>query len=349
MRILIVTDAWRPQVNGVARTYEELSTRLTSWAEVHILTPEQFKSLPLPTYPEIRLAVPPIKKVQKLIRDLGPDIVHIATEGPLGLLARSTCLHFQIPFTTSYHTRYPEYLRGRFPVPLSWTYEVLKRFHNASIHTLVSTKALSVELRERGFQRPLVWRRGVNVEMFSKAEFVNIRLQRPIFLYVGRLAIEKNIDDFLKLNLPGTKIVVGDGPERMRLQNTYPNAKFFGFMYGDDLAAVYRAADCFVFPSKTDTYGLVMAESLAAGTPVACYPTSGFDEIAQGEKCGVASENLREAALSALAISRDLCSEVGRRHSFDESARHFLQILENAYASYAATTSGEIDLSCDSI
>lgn len=339
MRVMIVTDAWQPQVNGVARTYQWLSNHLASRIDLHMLTPEQFPRMPMPTYPEIELALAWPQTVAATIGKTHPDIVHIATEGPLGLWARQACRKANIPFTTCYHTRYPEYVARRFPIPLRWTYGALRRFHGAAARTLVATKGLAQELKHHGFSHVIPWRRGIDVSLFAKGSIAELDLPRPIFLYVGRVAVEKNIDDFLKLDLPGSKAVVGDGPERQRLQKTYPNAHFLGALHGDALGAIYRSADCFVFPSRTDTYGLVMAEALAAGTPVACYPSSGAREIFGSANCGVMSEDLRSAALCALQIPREMCRTIGQRHSLEASADNFIGILRDVLTTHAASGS----------
>ena len=344
MRILIVTDAWSPQINGVAKTYEGISKHLAHHADVSLITPQSYPTFPIPTYPEVRLSIASPHQISKRIKHFEPDIIHIATEGPLGFLARKTCIDEDIPFTTCYHTHFPEYLRKRIPIPKSWTYRALRAFHNASQYTLVATDGLALELQARGFQNVRIWRRGINISTFEHGPFINLRLPRPIFLYVGRLAIEKNIDEFLELDLPGSKVIVGDGPERNRLQVRYPNAHFLGALTGTKLGSVYRAADCFVFPSRTDTYGLVMLEALAAGTPVACFPGHGAKQIFDGEKCGVAHEDLRFAALSALRISRDLCANIGRRYSLESSATHLLSILKDAQVNHAARASGAADV-----
>jgi glycosyltransferase involved in cell wall biosynthesis len=331
MRLLIVTDAWRPQVNGVVRTYEWLASALAKRVTLKMLTPEPFWRAPLPTYPEIEIALASPSVVAKHIRSAAPDVVHIGTEGPLGFWTRQHCRRNGIPFTTCYHTRYPEYIARRLPVPLSWSYAVLRKFHSGSASTLVASRELADELRQRGFLNVTPWRRGIDVERFSSGSIEDLDLPRPIFLYVGRLAVEKSIDDFLSLKLPGSKVVIGGGPERGRLQRQYPEAHFLGSIEGPRLGAIYRAADVFVFPSRTDTYGLVMAEALAAGVPVACYPTSGAREIFSGQACGVMSESLQEAALSALSVSREICRRVGRMHTLDASVDNFLEIVSNAH------------------
>jgi glycosyltransferase involved in cell wall biosynthesis len=330
MRLLIVTDAWKPQVNGVVRTYEWLSNALARRVDLKLLTPEPYPRAPLPTYPEIELAMASPGSIARFITEAAPDVVHIGTEGPLGFLARRHCKAKGIPFTTCYHTRYPEYIARRFPIPTRWTYALLRKFHGAAARTLVATSELAEELRLQGFSRVTTWRRGIDLTPFMSGPVEALDLPRPIFLYVGRLAIEKNIDDFLKLDLPGSKVVVGGGPERERLQRAYPQAVFLGQLENPRLGAIYRAADVFVFPSKTDTYGLVIAEALAAGAPVACYPSSGARDIFGGEACGVMSDSLQQAALSALDISRDICRRAGARHAMEASAESFLGIMRGA-------------------
>ena len=330
MRLLIVTDAWRPQVNGVVRTYESLASELAKRVTLKMLTPEPFRRAPLPTYPEIKIALASPRVVSAFIKSARPDVVHIGTEGPLGFITRQHCRRYGIPFTTCYHTRYPEYIARRFPIPTKWTYALLRTFHGAAARTLVATDELAEELRLRGFSRLTTWRRGIDLTHFVDGPVEALDLPRPIFLYVGRLAVEKNIDDFLKLDLPGSKVVVGGGPERERLQRAYPQAVFLGTQENPKLGALYRAADVFVFPSKTDTYGLVIAEALAAGTPVACYPTSGAREIFGGDACGFMSDSLQHAAMAALGVSRNICRQVGARHAMEASADSFLGIMRGA-------------------
>ncbi len=330
MRLLIVTDAWRPQVNGVVRTYEWLASALAKHVTLTMLTPEPFRRVPLPTYPEIEIALASPRYVSAFIKSARPDVIHIGTEGPLGFITRQHCRRYGIPFTTCYHTRYPEYIARRFPIPTRWTYSLLRRFHGASARTLVATSELAEELRLRGFSGVTIWRRGIELTHFMNGPVEPLDLPRPVFLYVGRLAIEKNIEAFLKLDLPGSKVVVGGGPERERLQRAYPQAVFLGTLENPRLGALYRAADVFVFPSVTDTYGLVIAEALAAGTPVACYPTSGAREIFGGEACGVMSDSLQHAAMTALGVSRDICRRAGARHAMEASADSFLGIMRAA-------------------
>ncbi|MGE3245554.1 MAG: glycosyltransferase family 4 protein [Beijerinckiaceae bacterium] len=333
-KVLIVTDAWRPQVNGVVQTYLWLQRELPRiGVEVEFLTPDGFKTFAMPTYPEIRLARTTTRHVGNIVDSSRADFVHIATEGPLGWHAQRHCRKHHIPFSTCYHTRYPEYIAARFPAPLAWSYAVLRRFHNAAAVTMAATEQLAEELRERGFARVAHWRRGIDVAMFRSGPVAEFDWPRPYFLFVGRLAIEKNIEDFLKLDLPGTKVLAGDGPARDSLQKRYPAAKFLGAKYGQDLASIYRTADVFVFPSRTDTFGLVMAEALAAGVPVAAYPSAGAQTILAGTDCGIQDTDLRKAALAALSIDRDLCRQTGSMHSIGASARSFLEIMQRAKSS----------------
>lgn len=328
-KLLVVTDAWKPQINGVAQTYAWLERELPSFGvAVEMLTPQAFPTFPIPTYPEIRLARTSTRAIGAILEAAKPDMVHIATEGPLGWRARRHCLRSGRQFTTCYHTRYPEYIAARFPVPLSATYAVLRRFHNAAAATMVVTPGLGEELRLRGFQHVRHWRRGVDTALFAEGPAAEFVFPRPWFLYVGRIAVEKNLVAFLQLDLPGTKLLVGDGPAHTSLQRKYPDAQFTGPKYGAELAAIYRAADVFVFPSKTDTFGLVMAEALAAGTPVAAYPGSGAAAIIGNSRCGIMHEDLRYAALKALEIDTGTCRRAGVRHSIQTSARCFLSILE---------------------
>lgn len=329
-RLLIVTDAWKPQVNGVSRTYQWLAQRLQNRVVLEMLTPEGFATIPLPAYPDIRLALTRYSTIARRVEAFAPDVVHIATEGPLGHLARKYCLQNRLAFTTCYHTRFPEYLSRRLPVPLSWSYGIMRRFHNAACATMVATQELGEEMRTHGFERVALWRRGIDVPMFRDGPVETFDLPRPLFLYVGRLAVEKNIPGFLRLDLPGTKVVVGDGPMRGRLERDFPGAHFMGAVEGPRLGAIYRAADVFVFPSLTDTFGLVMAEALAAGVPVASYPTSGARAILGDTACGAMDEDLRAASLRALQASRDVCREAGARHSLEASIDSFLAIIHAA-------------------
>ena len=338
MRLLVATDAWHPQVNGVVRSLEhmEAAGRALGYDPV-FLTHQDFRSVPLPGYPEIRLSYATKRKVAARWGELAPTHVHIATEGTVGYATRRYCLAEGRPFTTSYHTRFPEYLAARAPIPESWSYAWLRRFHGAACGTMVSTPSLERDLAARGFTNLMRWTRGVDTELFKpqpspQPSDVLDSLPRPIFLFVGRLAVEKNLDAFLSLSLPGTKVVVGDGPDRARLEAIDPKAKFLGTRTGADLASVYAAADVFVFPSLTDTFGIVLLEALACGLPVAAYPVTGPLDVIGGTGAGVLDGDLKTAALAALRIPRERCREEALRYTWAESARQFYANIESAHA-----------------
>lgn len=331
MRVLIVTDAWRPQVNGVVRTLEKLAESLAGiGVSTAFISPDGFPTVPLPGYCEIRVALATAGEVARRMDEAKADFIHIATEGALGVLARRVCLSRGLPFTTSYHTRFPEFLSARLPVPEDWTYRWLRRFHNAGNATLVATPSLGAELEARGFTNIMLWSRGVDMALFDPARRVALDLPRPVFLCVGRVAVEKNLPAFLDLDLPGTKVIVGDGPELARLQARYPQAVFMGTLKGEKLAAVYASADVFVFPSRTDTFGNVITEALASGCPVAAYPVTGPLDILGDGVGGVLSEDLREAALAALSVPREAARQKARQYDWDACARQFLDHVRNA-------------------
>ena len=330
MRILVVTDAWRPQINGVVHSLEALAKAIGPLgASIEFLTPDGFPSFPLPTYREIRLAMASPWAVEKRIDAIAPDHIHIATEGPLGLAARRICIMRGAPFTTSYHTRFPEYLHKRTRFPLSLSYAALRRFHNAGAGMMVSTERLAAELSQRGFSRPMIWSRGVDHELFCPRANV-LDLPRPVFLYVGRVAPEKNIEAFLRLDLPGSKVVVGDGPSRGELQTHFTDATFLGLRQGVELASIYASADVFVFPSLTDTFGIVLLEALACGTPVAAFPVQGPLDIVTDGVSGALSQDLRAACLAALAIPRAAARERAMTFSWTASAGQFLANIATA-------------------
>jgi glycosyltransferase involved in cell wall biosynthesis len=331
MRILIVTDAWHPQVNGVVETLRNLTAALRMLGlHVELITPQGFRTLPLPSYADIRLAMTTNASIAARIDEARPDHVHIATEGPLGFLARRVCIAAGIPFTTSFHTRFPEYLRARLPVPESWSYRFLRRFHNAGRATLVATPTLSSDLSARGFSNLRLWSRGVDTGLFNPAKRIDLDLPRPIFLNVGRVAVEKNLPAFLDLELPGTKLVVGDGPELPRLRETYPQAVFVGAKFGEDLATLYASSDVFVFASRTDTFGMVLLEAMASGLPVAAYPVMGPADIFADGVGAVLSDDLGEAALAALTLDRDAARAKAERQSWRSCAELFLRLIRNA-------------------
>jgi glycosyltransferase involved in cell wall biosynthesis len=327
----MVTDAWTPQVNGVVRTLQTVGRELTALGhEVRYATPQQHTTLPLPTYPEIRLAIFPRQRLENLLDAFQPDAVHIATEATMGFSARAICLERGLPFTTSFHTRFPEYIHARFPfVPEAAVYGALRAFHVPAAATMVATRSFQRELESHGFKNVKLWSRGVDIEQFKPGpgdgyEQVGTALQRPVFLYVGRVAVEKNIAAFLALDLPGTKVVVGDGPERAALQAQYPDVWFLGQRKGDELAALYASSDVFVFPSRTDTFGLVLLEALASGTPVAAYPVQAPLEVISSAGVARFDEDLRVAALAALSIPRAACRDFALKHTWRASAQEFL-------------------------
>ena len=333
MRILIATDAWRPQINGVVRTYEKLQEECAKLGHaIEFLTPAGFATFPCPTYPEIRLALLRRRDAARAISAFAPDWVHVATEGPIGLATRSYCLSTRRPFTTSYHTRFPEYLAARFPVPESWGYALERWFHGPSAGTMVAAPSLLRELRGKGLRRLLQWSRGVDTQLFRPRDVRRFG-DGPVFLYVGRVAVEKNLAAFLALELPGQKAVVGGGPQLEALRCAYPHVTFTGPLSGEALAEAYASGDVFVFPSRTDTYGVVLLEALASGVPVAAYPVTGpMDVVAQGE-VGYLDEDLGKAAMRALAIDRRACRDYALRFSWEQCARQFLDNISEAYAS----------------
>lgn len=333
MKVLIASDAWEPQINGVVRTLQKLRELGPSIGlDLHFVTPDLFPTLPMPGYPEIRLALlRPGAFVEKFNR-IQPDIVHVATEGPIGLAARRTALKQGVALTTSYHTRFPEYLSARLPVPQAWSYAALRWFHNAADAILVSTPSLEQELRLKGFGPLRRWSRGVDLCLYSPRTCSSVDWPRPVFLNVGRVAVEKNLEAFLSLDLPGTKVVVGDGPQRAELEARFPEAIFLGARTGTELADIYRQADVFVFPSRTDTFGVVILEALASGLPVAAYTVMGPVDVLGGTQAGVLSEDLRVAALAALSLDRAHCLDLARSYDWHSSVVQFHDALQETLA-----------------
>ena len=330
-RILVVTDTWHPQVNGVVRSLEALATAaLDLGANVQFLTPQGFRSFRMPTYPEIRLAVTTTTNVAHRIEALSVNHVHIATEGPLGFAAWRYCLKKNLCFTTSYHTKFPEYVSARTFIPKSWVYRFLRRFHNAGSGIFVSTESLATDLEAHGFNKLMRWSLGVDHERFRMRSTSVLDFPRPIFLSVGRLAVEKNLEAFLRLDLPGTKVIVGDGPARAALESAYPQAYFLGTQIGDALAEIYSSADVFVFPSMTDTFGLVLLEAMASGLPVAAFPVTGPLDVIGESGAGVLDEDLRRACLKALGIPRWKARTHAETFSWRASAQQFLINLSTA-------------------
>lgn len=332
MKVLVASDAWHPQVNGVVRVFERLIEDVKEFnAEIDVMGPAEWANVPLPTYSEIKLALCTQASVGKKIEARAPDFIHIATEGPVGYRTAQYCRANGIPYTTSYHTKFPEYVRARLPVPITWSYAYLRRLHNGGKGVMVTNHSLKRELEARDFKNIMIWSRGVNCVQYRPMERNVLDLPRPIFLYVGRVAVEKNLDAFLSLDLPGTKVVTGTGPQLDSLKSRYPDVVFTGLKTGDDLVAVYSSADVFVFPSRTDTFGMVLLESLACGLPVAAYPVTGPRDVVGTSGCGVLSEDLREAALGALEISREACRAYAQTHSLSRSAGDFLNNVRVAH------------------
>ncbi len=328
MNILLVTDAWAPQVNGVVRTLERTRDALTDLGHrVTVLSPAG-RTLPCPGYPEIRLALRPRKLMRRAMAGGPFDAIHIATEGPLGLAASRWCRRHGLPFTTSYHTRFPEYLRMRAPVPLGMSYAWMRWFHGRASRTFVRTPTQKALLTERGFRNLHVWPGGVDTQLFRPRERDRLDLPRPISLYAGRVAVEKNLRAFLDLDLPGTKVIVGGGPALPDLQARYPDAHFLGYRHGEELAGLMSSADVFVFPSRTDTLGLVILESMACGVPVAAFPVPGPADLITDGGNGALDDDLREAVFRALSIDGDSCAEFAARFSWDASTRRFLSLLK---------------------
>lgn len=332
LRIVIVSDAAPPQVNGVVRTLGELTAHLTRMGhDVVSITPDRFVTVPLPTYREIRLALFPARRLARMIQAANPHAIHIATEGPLGLAARRYCLKRNLPFSTSFHTRFGEYLKARTGFPLRWSYAFLRWFHARAATIMVATKSLQTELEQRGFGKPSIWSRGVDTQLFRPRPDERgghyLGLARPVYLYVGRVAVEKNIEAFLETDLPGTKMIVGEGPRLGHLCKRYPEAHFTGALFGDDLAKAYAAADCFVFPSRTDTFGLVLIEALASGTPVAAFPVQGPLDVIGTNPVAALDDDLQAACLRATQIPRERARDFALTFSWDACTRQFLSNL----------------------
>jgi glycosyltransferase involved in cell wall biosynthesis len=324
MKLLIVTDAWHPQINGVVRSLTEIGKQAGAFGfDVEYLTPEGFSSVPMPGYTEIRLALATPSQIAQRIEAIAPEVIHIATEGPLGILARRYCIKRGRKFTTSYHTHFPQYLSARLPLP-SWPLAALmRRFHSFAAATMVSTKSLEDELAAQGYRNLMRWSRGVDAELFHPGNAERLPFARPIFLYAGRVAVEKNLEAFLSLELPGSKVIAGDGPARASLEAQFPGAHFLGAHSGKALAKIYASADAFVFPSLTDTFGVVLLEALASGVPVAAFPVAGPRDVIGNSKAGILDKDLRRAATAALAIPRDLCRKYALQFSWRASARQF--------------------------
>lgn len=330
MKLVIVTDAWEPQVNGVVRTLGKTRDHLLEMGyEVIMITPLNFKTIPCPTYPSIRLALLPYRKLANMLENLRADAVHIATEGPLGMAARRWCLRNNIRFTTSFHTQFPEYVRLRLPIPLSWSYAWLRRFHRPAVRTLVPTISQQQRLQQYGFQDVYVWGRGVDTQVFKADIAIEYELPHPIFINMGRVAVEKNIEAFLELQLPGSKVVIGDGPDLEMLQKRYPKVLFTGAKYAEELAAYLSGGDVFVFPSQTDTFGLVILEAMACGLPVAAFPVTGPKDIVIKGQTGELDWDLQQAALNALNLQKTDCITFARENSWQKCSEVFASYMYN--------------------
>lgn len=338
MKLTLVTDAWEPQVNGVVRTLATTVRLLaTRGVRVQIISPDQFWSVPMPSYPEIRLAMTTRRRIGKLIRGFGPDALHIATEGPLGWLARGWALANGMAFTTSFHTRFPDYVAARIGIAPRRVWRVMKRFHGPASRIMVATPRLAAELAAQGLTQTSLWSRGVDIDLFRPDIAPHpalAELKRPIALHVGRVAVEKNIEAFLAAPWPGEKVVVGDGPALDGLQKRFPAAHFLGALHGPALASAYAGADVLAFPSRTDTFGLVMIEALACGTPVAGYRVPGPLDIVGADgfgpdgrapgRVGAVAHDLGEAMAAAVKARRADCVAHGRRFGWDDCVDQFL-------------------------
>lgn len=335
MKILVVTDAWHPQVNGVVRTLGQVGKEAAKFGvTVEFLGPSEFRTVPMPSYPEIRLALASAGAMERRLEAIKPDAIHVATEGPLGHAMRRVCIRRRQPFTTSFHTRFPDYIAERVTLAPKWsgdlTWAWLRRFHSQSAAVLAATPTLVGELEGRGFRNVKLWQRGVDGQVFHPGRSHVLDLPGPIFLTVGRVAVEKNLEEFLKLDLPGTKVIVGDGPDRARLAKTYPEAVFLGAKHGDELADIYASADVFVFPSLTDTFGLVLLEALASGVPVAAFPADAPRDVIGSAPVGCLDADLKRACLGALDLDKAACRSFAEGLTWEATARTFVKHVTEA-------------------
>jgi glycosyltransferase involved in cell wall biosynthesis len=332
MKIAIVTDAWLPQTNGVVTTLTRTARCLVEEFGHHVavMNPDGVRTVPCPTYPEIRLAPFQGRRVAEWLAREAPDALHVATEGPLGLAARRAALRLGLRFTTSYHTQFPQYLAARVPIPPGVTYAWLRWFHSAAERTMVGTRAVREDLKRHGFVNLVQWTRGVDTALFRPRPDASLPHPRPLLVYAGRVAVEKSVEDFLRADVPGTKIVIGGGPALGALRARYPAAVFTGYRYGEELATLLAAADCFVFPSRTDTFGLVMLEALASGVPVAAYPVTGPIDVIRDGEVGCLRGDLADAIRGALALDRARCRDYALGFRWENATREFLGNLVEA-------------------
>lgn len=325
MRIAIATDAWAPQVNGVVTTLTQTRDHLIKDGhEVLMVTNRGRRTFACPTYPEIRLALFAGRKIARELDAFEPDCVHIATEGTIGLAVRRYCIKRGIPFTTAYHTQLPEYVRARFPIPVRWTVAFMRWFHKPAVRTMVPTMSMRRTLLERGFDDVVIWSRGVLTDVFTPEDPFEYAFDGPVWIYFGRVAVEKNIEAFLDLSLPGAKVVIGDGPDREHLESDYPDCHFLGYKFGRDLARHVAGADVFVFPSRTDTFGIVMLEAMACGVPVAAYPVTGPVDVVKPGVTGCLHDDLTVACSRALELNRWDCRQYAESRSWRRSTRQFV-------------------------
>lgn len=328
MRIALISDAWHPQINGLVTTITNTCRVLERLGHrVEVIAPERFRTWPCPGYPHIQLAFLCGPKLRPILKAFKPEAIHLMTEGPVGFAARRYCEQKGLDYTTCFHSYSPEYLNLRVGMPLVWSWGYLRWFHRTSRQIMVATESVEQELADKGFRRLVRWSRGVDTERFRPREKGFIRDERPVFMFTGRVAIEKNVEGFLSLDLPGSKYVVGDGPQRRELQIRYPRTRFVGYKSGEELARYMAAADVFVFPSRTDTFGLVVLEALACGVPVACYPVRGPKDVIQDERVGVLDDDLGRAALVALSLNSQRCRDYALQYSWENASRQFLRNL----------------------
>lgn len=337
MRIALATDAWSPQVNGVVRTWTRVIAELEARGhEVRVIHPGLFRTVAAPRYPEIRLALLPVRRLARALREFQPEALHIATEGPIGMAARAWCRRRSLPFTTSYHTHFPHYLKAYFGLPPALTWRFVRWFHGGAVRTLAPTRGVTEELRTRGVTGATEWCRGVDTTLFRPVAPARTDLPRPVFVYAGRVAVEKNIGAFLECPLPGSKLVIGDGPARAALERRHPGVHWAGYRFGEELAAHYACGDVFVFPSRTDTFGIVILEANACGLPVAAYPVTGPIDVVVPGVSGALDEDLTTAALRALEVPRESCIEYARTHSWERCAGVALRSMVRFDTSAAA-------------
>lgn len=355
MRIALATDAWYPQVNGVVRTLGATVAELTARGhEVELITPDRFRTFPLPGYKSIDIALAPRFAARKLLHAFKPDVVHIATEGPIGWSARGWCKAHGVPFTTAFHTRFPDYVAVRTGISAERFWPLFRLFHRDSQAVLVASASLARELEMRGISRIQPWTRGIDQDLFrpeGPGHPLMQDLPKPIMLNVGRVSAEKNLEAFLDLDCPGTKVVVGDGPALESLQRRYPHVVFLGALAGEELSSAYRAADCFVFPSLTDTFGLVVIEALACGVPVAAFPVQGPVDILGMSGRGVAEDfpvqvgalsgDLGKAVAAAVTLDRAEAARFARRFTWSHATDQFVAAIESAAGRRTTTMATE--------